>query len=53
MNWNLQKYSFSNDLGNVSCGGHDAGSCEECPQGNGAYWCNDECQWVNNKCILK
>merc|ERR1719495_1479153 len=26
--------SNGNRNGNVSCGGHDAGSCEECPQGN-------------------
>jgi len=35
---------------NVSCGGHDASSCAECPQGNGAAWCNGDCIWVNNQC---
>ena len=31
--------------GDVTCGGHDASSCSECPQGNGAAWCNGECEW--------
>jgi hypothetical protein len=35
---------------NVSCGGHFASSCAECPQGNGAAWCNGDCIWVNNQC---
>ena len=29
----------------VSCGGHSASTCAECPQGNGAAWCNGECRW--------
>lgn len=29
----------------VSCGNHGAESCSECPQGNGAGWCNGECVW--------
>jgi hypothetical protein len=29
----------------VSCGGHSASTCAECPQGNGAAWCNGECHW--------
>ena len=29
----------------VSCGNHEASSCAECPQGNGAVWCNGECEW--------
>ena len=29
----------------VSCGNHRASSCAECPQGNGAVWCNGECEW--------
>jgi len=29
----------------VSCGNHMATSCAECPQGNGAEWCNGECTW--------
>jgi len=31
--------------GNVNCGGHTAQSCAYCPQGNGHYWCNGDCQW--------
>ena len=30
----------------VSCGNHRAPSCAECPQGNGAFWCNGECEWT-------
>ena len=40
-------------LGNVSCGGHEAKSCAECPQGNGANWCNGDCQWINDECIFE
>ena len=35
----------------VSCGNHDASSCQECPQGNGASWCNADCKWSNNQCV--
>lgn len=35
----------------VSCGGHYAPSCSDCPQGNGAFWCNGECKWENNQCV--
>ena len=35
----------------VSCGGHYAATCSDCPQGNGAYWCNGDCIWSNNECI--
>ena len=34
----------------VSCGGHDAGTCANCPQGNGPNWCNGDCQWLNGQC---
>ena len=37
----------------VSCGGHRASSCNECPQGNGAAWCNGDCQWNTGSCRLK
>mmetsp|Transcript_19419 Transcript_19419/g.56411 ORF Transcript_19419/g.56411 Transcript_19419/m.56411 type:complete len:237 (+) Transcript_19419:31-741(+) len=33
-------------LGNVSCGGHVAASCAECPQGNGGLWCHGACVWL-------
>mmetsp|Transcript_23490 Transcript_23490/g.35667 ORF Transcript_23490/g.35667 Transcript_23490/m.35667 type:complete len:500 (-) Transcript_23490:113-1612(-) len=35
---------------NVSCGGHFASTCAECPQGNGAAWCNGDCTWIDNQC---
>merc|ERR1712064_33575 len=31
----------------TDCGNHKAVSCKECPEGNGAAWCNGECEWVN------
>jgi len=37
----------------VSCGGHFANKCSECPQGNGSAWCNGDCVWENNKCTSK
>jgi len=33
------------DAGPVNCGGHTAQICEQCPQGNGAAWCNGDCTW--------
>ena len=36
----------------VSCGMHYADSCSECPEGNGALWCNGDCIWSNDQCIL-
>ena len=35
----------------VSCGGHHAPSCYECPQGHGESWCNGDCNWINNQCV--
>ena len=32
----------------VVCGGHKAASCELCPQGNGAAWCNGDCTWCGD-----
>ena len=37
----------------VSCGNHNANTCADCPQGNGASWCNGDCQWVNGQCQSK
>ena len=37
----------------VSCGNHEAPSCADCPQGNGAVWCNGECSWSNGMCQSK
>eukprot|EP00931_Biecheleriopsis_adriatica_P055344 TRINITY_DN32696_c0_g1_i1.p1 TRINITY_DN32696_c0_g1~~TRINITY_DN32696_c0_g1_i1.p1 ORF type:complete len:886 (+),score=161.90 TRINITY_DN32696_c0_g1_i1:51-2708(+) len=36
--------------GSVSCGAHWAGSCPECPQGNGQAWCNGQCTWQHGAC---
>ncbi len=36
---------FSNTKTTVVCGGHTAPTCAECPNGNGAAWCNGECEW--------
>merc|ERR1712187_813964 len=36
----------------VSCGGHQAKSCADCPQGNGADWCNGDCKWERGQCVL-
>ena len=40
-------------LDSVSCGKHKATTCADCPQGNGASWCNGDCQWVNEQCQSK
>merc|ERR1712179_39457 len=34
----------------VSCGGHKAPTCALCPLGNGAWWCNGDCVWINGQC---
>jgi len=40
------------DSGNtVSCGAHRATTCAECPQGNGAAWCNGACVWKSGSCL--
>ena len=49
--WNYKiKYPHTDQ---VSCGNHDAASCASCPQGNGAEWCNGECDWLNAECVSK
>ena len=47
-------------LGLVSCGGHNATTCSDCPldsQGDShsqpATWCSGDCQWVNRRCQPK
>lgn len=35
----------------VKCGGHEARTCDECPQGNGASWCHGQCEWIDEKCV--
>lgn len=36
----------------VSCGGHRAETCAECPMGFGRAWCNGDCSWQNGQCVL-
>ncbi|CAK9086177.1 unnamed protein product [Durusdinium trenchii] len=43
-------YDGSKTAGEVTCGGHSAKSCSECPQGHGASWCNRDCGWVDGTC---
>ena len=38
-------------LVDISCGNHQAPTCSECPQGNGAAWCNGVCTWIDGECI--
>ena len=37
-------------LAPVSCGNHMASTCADCPQGNGASWCNGDCHWFDGQC---
>ena len=39
----------------VTCGGHYADSCADCPQGNGHSRCNGDCKWnwANSECEPK
>ena len=34
----------------VNCGNHVATSCDQCPHGNGASWCNGDCEWRDGSC---
>merc|ERR1719295_2050349 len=47
-------FVYSADIvsGFVKCGNHNANSCSECPNGNGADWCNGHCKWENGACVL-
>ena len=47
----LHRRTSSQDSSPISCGGHEAATCADCPQGNGAAWCNGDCLWMNNQCI--
>ena len=53
-------YDFENYLSDtlsilvgLSCGQHSAESCALCPEGNGASWCNGDCQWTDEQCVKK
>jgi hypothetical protein len=37
----------------VSCGGHIAATCAECPAGQGAAYCNGVCIWSGGSCMAK
>ena len=41
---------FASLTSQVRCGGHNAPSCDQCPQGNGPGWCNGECEWREGAC---
>ncbi|KAL7481203.1 hypothetical protein ACHAW6_006880 [Cyclotella cf. meneghiniana] len=41
---------FASLTSQVRCGGHNAPSCDQCPQGHGAGWCNGECEWRDGAC---
>jgi hypothetical protein len=47
---NVTSESSGQNRALMSCGGHWAGTCADCPQGNGASWCNGDCQWLNGQC---
>jgi len=40
-----------NHVTQVSCGGHSAPSCPECPSGKGEGFCHGDCTWVGDACI--
>ena len=48
-------YILGTQSSDVTCGGHRASTCSDCPQGNGARWCNGECYWNNqtSTCVAK
>lgn len=52
-NGTLFKSSCRKPKAHLSCGDHLAETCSECPQGNGASWCNGDCEWKNEECISK
>ncbi|CAE7256119.1 CHLM [Symbiodinium pilosum] len=43
-------YDDSEPQQKVTCGGHEAKACRECPKGHGASWCNVDCGWANGGC---
>ncbi len=45
-----ESYSGLADATDVACGGHRATSCDRCPQGRGASWCNGDCEWRDGSC---
>jgi len=47
----LKSYPGFTGEPSVRCGSHNARSCDLCPQGNGASWCNGECEWRDETCV--
>lgn len=49
----LKRHPDNKKYQKVSCGNHKSKSCELCPQGNGADWCNGDCSWCKTleKCF--
>ena len=39
--------------GPIKCGNHYAPNCSQCPKGNGAVWCNGDCEWKKSSCVPK
>ena len=37
----------------VNCGRHTADTCASCSQENGPFWCNGNCEWINETCVLR
>ena len=35
----------------VSCGGHSASGCSQCPLGHGESWCNGDCSWNHTSSV--
>ena len=52
-----EKLGHNDDKSTVSCGGHHAPTCEQCPhhEKNGEWmgksYCHGECKWQINKCL--
>ena len=38
-------------VSSVNCGAHTEPHCSDCPQGNGANWCNGDCTWTLDQCL--
>ena len=53
MEWKLFLFSKIVSDSLVDCGKHTAMKCEDCPRGNGEWWCNGQCRWDarGSKCI--
>ena len=40
-----ERWTLTKLVSSVSCGNHSAATCELCPMGHGADWCNGDCVW--------